>query len=197
MSIFPHEVESERLRFEAASPETIDPLELYEHVNVDAPNIEEVTRYVTWDPYEHPKTSLEWLNRCKEQFEAGESANYIIRPKEGDRAGELAGMAGLSLEWDKQLAGLGTWLRKPFWGRGYSGERAAVMLEIAFDHLDLEMVAVEHDPENENSRRAIEKYVDRFGGKREGRLRNGVVMNGEPRDTVRYTISRDEWLANR
>lgn len=197
MTIFPEELESDRLRYEAATPDTVDPHELYEHVNEDAPNVDEVTEYVTWDPYEHPKIGLDFLKTCQEQFETGEGANYIIRPKAGDRRGELAGMAGLVPDWDKQLATMGTWLRKPFWGNGYSGERATTFLELAFDILDLEMVAVEHDPENERSERAIQKYVDRFGGQREGRLRNAVVMNDEPRDTVRYTISLEEWSSNR
>ncbi len=197
MSIFPETLESDRLRYEAASPDAVDPYELYEYVNADAPNVDEITRYVTWDPYDHPKVALEWLEHCAEQFDEGESANYIIRPTERERAGELAGMAGVHPKWDRQLALMGTWLRKPFWGQGYSGERAATLLELAFETLDLEIVAVEHDPENEQSKRAIEKYVDRFGGQREGRLRNAVVMNGEPRDTIRYTIAKEEWQEHR
>jgi Acetyltransferases, including N-acetylases of ribosomal proteins len=67
------------------------------------------------------------------------------------------------------------------------------MLELAFDRLHLEVVAVSHDPANDNSRRAIERYVDRFGGRKEGHIRNDIIVNGEPRDSVRYSISREEW----
>jgi ribosomal-protein-alanine N-acetyltransferase len=56
-------------------------------------------------------------------------------------------------------------------------------------------VTVSHDPANENSQRAIERYVDRFGGHQEGHIRNDTLMNGEPRDSVRYSISREEWRA--
>ena len=69
------------------------------------------------------------------------------------------------------------------------------MLELAFDRLDLDIVTVSHDPDNENSRRAIERYVERFGGRREGRIRNDVRISGEVRDTVRYSISRAEYRA--
>lgn len=197
MRIFPEVLESDRLRYEVARPDTVDPHELYEHVHRGAPHIDEVTEYVTWEPYDHPKVALDWLERCATLFDDGECANYVIRPTGGDRAGELAGMAGLSIEWDRRLGAMGTWLRKPFWGNGYSGERAATLLELAFDTLDLEVVAVEVDPDNERSRRAIEKYVDRFGGREEGRLRNHVVIRGEPRDALRYSIAADEWRANR
>lgn len=195
MTLFPAEMESDRLRYERLHPETLDPFELYEHAREDAPHIDEITRHVSWDPYGHPKEAADWIVRCGEQFDAGESATYIIRPAEGERAGELAGLCGLHPDWDRRLASLGVWLRKPFWGRGYSGERAARLLELAFDRLDLELVSVSHDPDNSNSRRAIERYVERFGGRRAGRVRNDVIVNGEVSDAVRYSISREEWQA--
>ena len=193
MALFPVEMESERVRYERLDPDTLDAFELYEHVRAGAPHIDEVTRYVTWDPYRHPKEAVDWIEECAESFEAGERATYVLRPTEGDRAGEFAGLCGLTPDWDTQRAVLGTWLRKPFWGRGYSGERAARLLELAFERLDLELVTVSHDPANENSRRAIQRYVERFGGREEGRIRNDIVIDGEPRDSIRYSISRREW----
>ncbi|MFT4884949.1 MAG: ribosomal-protein-alanine N-acetyltransferase, partial [Natronomonas sp.] len=83
--------------------------------------------------------------------------------------------------------------RKPFWGRGYSGERARTLVALAFDVLDLEVVGVTHDPDNEKSQRAIEKYVDALGGRKEGLIRNDIVIDGEPRDSVRYSITAEEW----
>ncbi|MEF8937851.1 MAG: GNAT family protein, partial [Halovenus sp.] len=180
------ELESERLRYEALRPESFDPYELYEHVRTDAPAIDEITEYVTWDPYEQPQEAFEWVDRCGKNFEDDAKATYVLRPKTGDRAGEFAGVAGLDPEGHRQRATLGTWLRKPFWGKGYSGERAGRLLELAFEQLDLAVVAVTHDPENENSRRAIESYVERFGGRKEGRIRNDMVVDGEPLDSILY-----------
>ena len=197
MSPFPTEMESERLRYERLHPDDIDPFELYEHVREGAPAIEEITEYVTWDPYSNPKEAFDWVESCGRNFEKGETATYVIRPKSGERAGELAGIASLDPDWDRKRGTLGTWFRKPFWGRGYSGERAGRFLAFAFDRLDLEIVTVTHDPDNENSRRAIERYVERFGGRKAGRVRNDIVIDGEPRDSVYYSISRDEWHASR
>ena len=99
------------------------------------------------------------------------------------------------IDWDRRTAILGVWLRKPFWGRGYSGERAAALMEIAFERLHLELVAVTHDAGNEKSRRAIEQYVERFGGRHDGLIRNAEVDgDGTPVDQHRYSISREEYL---
>ena len=187
-------MESERLRYERLHPDDVDPYELYDHAKAGAPAIDEITRWVTWEPYGTPKEAADWIDRCGVAFDDGEDATYVLRPTEGDRAGEFAGLAGLHPDWDRRIATLGVWLRKPFWGRGYSGERAARMLELAFERLDLEVVTVSHDPENDNSRAAIQRYVDRFGGREEGRIRNDLVINGEPRDSVRYSIAREEYL---
>jgi ribosomal-protein-alanine N-acetyltransferase len=116
---------------------------------------------------------------------------------ESDRAGEFAGLASLEPDWERGVGTLGTWLRKSYWGEGYSGERAARMLELAFETLELDVVAVTHAPDNEKSRRAIERYVERFGGRKEGRIRNDLVIDDEPRDSVRSSVSREEWAENR
>jgi RimJ/RimL family protein N-acetyltransferase len=195
MALFPATMESERLRFERIHPADVDLFEVYGVAGHHVDRIEETTRYMTWDPHQTPKESAEFVEHCGEQFDAGEAAQYLVRPKDGeDGSGELAGTTGLTVDWDRQLATLGIWLRPEFWGRGYSGERAGRLLELAFERLDLAYVAVTHATENEKSQRAVERYVDRFGGQREGTIRNGcVTQNGEPYDSVRYSISNQEW----
>ena len=192
--MFPETIETDRLRLEATAPESVDLDECYRICSSD-PGIDEVTEYVTWDSHETKKETLEFLERGRERFDEGEAATYVIRPRgDEDSAGEIAGFGGFDVEWDRRTANLGVWLRKRFWGRGYSGERAAALAEVAFDDLDLDVVAVSHHPDNEASRRAIEKYVDRLSGRREGRLRNALEFaDGSVHDEVRYTISQLEW----
>ncbi|HKL28167.1 MAG TPA: GNAT family protein [Natrialbaceae archaeon] len=196
--LFPETIETERLRLERLDRST-SVLEQYDYVNVEAPNVDEITEYMTWSPHETPNETREFLEGVTEGWENGERAEYAVLPREGEpRAGEYAGSAGIGIDWDRRTATLGMWLRKPFWGRGYSGERAAALMHLAFDRLDLEMVAVTHQVGNEKSRRAIEKYVDRFGGRREGRFRNFEPhLDGGAVDSVRYTVSREEWTTNR
>ncbi|GAB6880310.1 hypothetical protein JCM17823_25840 [Halorubrum gandharaense] len=194
--MFPETIETERLRLEPAWLERVDLDEFYRICSSD-PDIEEVTEYVTWDPHETKKETLEFLEKGREKWEDHENAGYLVYPRDGeDGAGEIAGGAGLHLDWEKHTAVLGCWFRKRFWGRGYSGERAGALCEVAFEELDLDLVAVSHIDGNEKSKRAIEKYVDRLGGRREGLLRNHVVdLDGEVHDAVRYSITEDEWRA--
>jgi RimJ/RimL family protein N-acetyltransferase len=193
--LFPNRIETDRLTLEALSPETVDPLTYFEHASGES--AEMVTAHLPWDPHEHPKKSLDTLREAEQAREAGDRAQYVIRPKESeDGAGEFAGTTGIYPKWDRQTATFGVWLRPQFWGRGYSGERAAAMLELSFDRLDLELVAVSHMDGNQKSRRAVEKYVERFGGQHEGLLRNWQANDdGTVVDMHRYTITRDQYEA--
>jgi RimJ/RimL family protein N-acetyltransferase len=193
--MFPERLETERLELERLHRERVPVLDLYEVCS--APEMDEVTRYVPWERYETPADAKEFLDLVEEQWAKGETATYAVVPKESEEGGgELAGLASLNCEWERRLGSLGTWFRKRYWGRGYSGERAATLLELAFETLDLECVQVTHEADNEKSRRAIERYVERFGGRREGTLRNYVAYrDGTVHDEVRYTITREEYAA--
>ncbi|PSQ04225.1 GNAT family N-acetyltransferase [Halobacteriales archaeon QS_5_68_33] len=193
--LFPDRIETERLVLEPLTTETVDALDLYEHVRVGAPHVDEVTEYLTWDPHETPKETVEFVEAVTEKREAGEGATYLIRPRGGEQgAGEFAGLAGLSVDWEARTATLGTWLRKPLWGRGYSGERAAALIEVAFERLDLEAVVVTVHEGNEKSRTAVSRYVEAHDGRREGLLRNyHADQDGTPVDVYRFTIARAEY----
>ena len=193
---FPRVLTTDRLRLVAADTASVDPFELYEHCREDAPGIERVTRYLTWEPYGTVNEAFEFLDACESDFESGEAAHYAVFVGCEPEAGEFAGMAGLGVEWDRRLGTLGTWFREPFWGRGYSGERARALMRVAFDRLGLEAVAVTCHTENEKSRRAIRKYVDAAGGREEGLLRNHTRYPDGVADSYRFSVTREEWAAN-
>lgn len=195
---FPDRIETERLRLEPAHE--VDLYECYE-VCGRGEDMDEITTYMPWSAHDTPRETAEFLEDQAEQWREGESAGYVVRPRAGeDGAGEIAGCTALHVDWDLRRGTLGLWLRKRFWGRGYSGERAAALMALAFDRLDLEIVAVTHQVGNENSRRAIERYVEAHGGRHEGRLRNfepADVDRGGAVDAHRYTVSAEEFAANR
>lgn len=194
--MFPAVVETDRLRLEGPPSERVDLLELYRVCSSD-PAIDEVTRHVPWSPHATPKETKEFLDEAADSWEAGDGAVYAVRPRDGEAgAGELAGMTGLHPDWDRRTAGMGIWLRKRFWGRGYAGERAGALFYLAFERLDLDAVAVECAVDNDRSRRAVERYVEAHGGRFEGRLRNRLPVGDEVRDARRYSVSREEWAAN-
>jgi ribosomal-protein-alanine N-acetyltransferase len=191
--LFPRTFETERLRFERIHPETLDALDVYPFASTED-GIEDATQYMTWDPHAHPKETLEFVRGVGDANDASDGGTYALYPTDGERgAGEFAGNAGMHPDWGTRTVTLGIWLRKPFWGRGYSGERADAFVELAFDRLDAELVAVVAAHDNDRSRRAIEKYVDRWGGSHEGRFRRLHTQDGGPRDSHRYAITRADY----
>lgn len=189
--LFPEVVETDRLVLHRLSPRNVDLRAFYE-VCAHDDAIDDVTEHLAWDPHPHPQSTREFVAAMDEAWAEGEAATYLLHPKAADT---FAGGCGLTLDWDRRSCELGLWLRRRFWGRGYSGERAAALLALAFDHLDLELVTVTHETGNENSRRAVEKYVDHFGGHEEALVRNAVATDDGPRDVRRYSIAREEYRA--
>ena len=191
--MFPEKLESDRLRFERLSRESTDLHELYEVLGAN-PDADDVFEYLDSDPHRTVRETFEKRENAGDSASGGEWVQYAIRPKPPeDGAGEIAGIAGLYPKWDRRFATLGITLDKRFWGRGYSPERAVVFLELAFERLDLELVAVKYIDGNEKSRRAIEKYVDRFNGQYEGLFRNLLAVNGDVFDCHRYSIHRAQY----
>ncbi len=198
--LFPESIETDRLHLQRLCHGTVDVLEYYRCCSDHEQGIEEVTRYLPWDPHESAKETNEYIDSLEQQWEQGTRAEYVIRPKAGedgaseDGTGPIAGAGGLIVEWETRTGYPAIWLRRQFWGRGYSGERAAAMVELAFERLDLDLVAVPVEDGNERSRRAVEKYVDAHGGQYDGLVRNSAVRpGGRVIDHHRYTITRTQY----
>ncbi|MFP9192954.1 GNAT family N-acetyltransferase [Natrialbaceae archaeon A-CW1-1] len=192
--MFPEHIETERLRFERISHDTVDVFELHE-LYADGDDAEELFEYWDSSPHETVKETYDYVDEAEQIWDDVEGAKYVIRPNEGeDGADVIAGTTGLYPDWKNRSANLGILLEKRFWGRGYSGERADALLSVAFDRLDLELVVAAHIDGNEKSRRAINKYVERYGGQYEGLLRNWIPLTDTVADVHRYAISREEYL---
>jgi len=193
--LFPERIETDRLELSAITTESVDVLEYYRILSGRAGDpMSEITEYLAWDSHEHPNETLTFVESAAQRRRDDRGTEYVIRPKaREDGAGEIAGAAGIGVDWDRRVANFGAWLRKRYWGRGYSGERAAAFVELAFEHLDLELVTVDHEVGNEKSRRAITKYVQAHGGREDGQFRNYHSFEGEGIDAVRYSIGREEY----
>ncbi|WP_439027215.1 GNAT family N-acetyltransferase [Haloarchaeobius sp. DT45] len=194
--LFPERIETERLNLVHESPDSTDVFERYEPMNTENAN-PEAFEHIPIEPFEHPQEAREFLASRTDRWNSGNAGTYVVRPKPGeDGAGEPAGEAELFAIWDRRTAYFTFGLRKPFWGRGYSGERADAFVVLTFDRLDLDVVSVSHTVANEQSRRAIGKYIDRWNGQRDAVLRNGHVIDGDPHDVVQYSITREDYEAS-
>jgi RimJ/RimL family protein N-acetyltransferase len=85
-----------------------------------------------------------------------------------------------------------TLVGRPWWRSAVNTEAKLLLLSHAFDELGYGRVALKTDLANERSQAAIE----RLGAVREGVLRRHMARpDGTWRDTVYYSILRDEWPA--
>lgn len=87
-----------------------------------------------------------------------------------------------------------TWLARPWQRTPANTEAKRLLLAHAFDTLGVERVELKTSARNARSRAAIA----RIGGVEEGTLRHHMINeSGEVRDSVYFSILRDEWPAVR
>ena len=91
---------------------------------------------------------------------------------------------------ERDEAVLGFQVRADYWNRGYATEAARALLRFGFLELGLDRISAGCTPENDASRRVLQKAGLIYMGTQEEFL-------GSPADTPAevYSISREEWLA--
>jgi len=136
-------------------------------------------------PYEDGMAEA-WIGLHQERFEEGKEVVFAINLKE---SGELIGAIGLVLNLSQEIAELGYWVGKPYWGRGYCTEAARAVLHFAFTELRLNRVHAHHLTHNPASGRVMQK----IGMRHEGHLRQHVKKWGEFFDVETYGILRPEF----
>jgi len=83
-----------------------------------------------------------------------------------------------------------TWIGREFQGTGLNKHQKYLMLNYAFEKLQMKRVELKTDTRNLQSQRAMEK----IGAIREGILRSHTIMSdGFRRDTVYFSILVSEW----
>jgi RimJ/RimL family protein N-acetyltransferase len=109
-------------------------------------------------------------------------------------SGAVIGMTSYhDVDPERRALGIGhTVLARPYWRTGVNTESKLILLERAFDMLGAERVFWYTDVRNDRSQRAIA----RLGATREGVLRrHRPRADGSWRDTVVFSMTRDEWPA--
>jgi RimJ/RimL family protein N-acetyltransferase len=108
------------------------------------------------------------------------------------KAQEYSGSTSyLNISNDNERLEIGaTWIGKDFQGTGLNKEQKRLMIGYAFDTLGMRRVELKTDARNLQSQKAMLK----IGATQEGTLRSHTVMeDGFRRDTVYFSILKDEW----
>ena len=135
-------------------------------------------------PYEDGMAET-WIASHPESLKAGTNIVYAMVEKLDDF---LVGAINVDIEQKHRRGEFGYWVGKPFWGRGYCTEAAAVLLGFCFGPLGLHRVHARYLAGNPASGRVMEKIGMRY----EGCLRQHVERNGERHDVMSYGILSSE-----
>ncbi|HVT04231.1 MAG TPA: GNAT family N-acetyltransferase [Thermoanaerobaculia bacterium] len=136
-------------------------------------------------PYEE-RHAREWI-ASQQTDERGQNVTFAIVLKEGS---QLCGSIGVRIDNVNARAEIGFWVGRPFWNRGLCSEAASMLLEYAFNTLDVNRVYAFHFVDNEASGRVMR----RIGMRHEGLLRQHMKKGDEFLDLEAYGILREEFL---
>jgi [ribosomal protein S5]-alanine N-acetyltransferase len=146
-----------------------------------------VLRYWDSPPWVDRTSVARFMAGCRQMAEEGSGVRVAI-----ERASDQAFVGwGTFNSWnpDFRSASLGYCFCEAAWGHGYATEAARVLLQWAFDTLDLNRVQAETDTRNVASARVLEK----LGFVLEGTLREDCIVNDDVSDTWVYGMLRRDW----
>ncbi|MFB6299277.1 MAG: GNAT family N-acetyltransferase [Halobacteriales archaeon] len=191
-TLFPERIETDRLVFERFGHDNVDPFEFYDFVTSDdwqGP----ATEQMPWFRFRRLDEVIEFIDNAEQQWANCETARYLLRLRE---TGDIIGTTAYGPEWETRRAGSGIVLSREYWGNEYGLERASVFIELTFETYDLDAYYSTCAAENDPSRRMIEKYIEKYGGRHEGLLRqHSSRPDGDVTDQHRFTILEHEYEA--
>lgn len=129
------------------------------------------------DVYQHQPPSDVWLTACLRDGDALIGAFQLF-----------------DVDWLNRSAETGAWIYDPAYrGQGYGTEAKHLLLEYAFDCLQLHVLNSYVWEPNTRSAAAVQKQ----GYRPAGRLKWEDVKNGVLRDALQFDVLRDEWVVAR
>lgn len=136
-----------------------------------------------------PDEMAEFVEQLLSECAQGKSLPFAVRDKASGKIVGSTRYLGIDAS-NRRLEIGGTWYAARVQRTGINTECKLLLLTHAFEALDCIAVEFRTDWFNKRSQAAIE----RLGAKQEGVLRNHRIMpDGRIRDTVCYSIIRNEW----
>lgn len=136
-----------------------------------------------------PEDLDRWMSGRLKESENGTQFTFSVIMKE---TGKVIGSSSYGhIDREEKCIEIGwTWLGKEYIGSGINKHMKYLMLQNAFERMEVERLELRTDETNQRSRRAMEK----IGATYDGVLRNHRRTQGDRRrNTVIYSIIREEW----
>jgi len=128
-----------------------------------------------------------WIRSRSAKRRAKKGYAFMVTDK-GTNA--LLGTCGVNeLDLKNSNCGIGYWLAKKYWGKGYATDFLNLLLKFCFDTLDMHAVYAYTADFNERSQGLLKKT----GFKYCGTFREHVIFNGKRVNVPFYDLLKSEW----
>jgi RimJ/RimL family protein N-acetyltransferase len=146
-----------------------------------------------WLPFAHEnysiKESHDWIKATVGTWKKGNQYDFgIFDAKDGTQIG---GCGLNAIDKRNQSANLGYWVRTSRMGQGIAPATTRLLAKWGFDALKLNRIEIVVAVGNERSLRVAVKV----GAKREGVLRNRMILRDKPNDVVMHSLIPDDFKA--
>ena len=145
----------------------------------------EVPKYLLWYPHEDKSFTAQYLRIVDKKYKKNEFYDWAVTFN-----GKMIGTAGFtSFDVLNNSAQIGYVLNKNYWGKGIASEAARAVITFGFEALGLNRIEAKFIPENNSSRRVLEKCGMKF----EGSHHEAIRAKGRYLDIEIYAITRSEY----
>lgn len=163
-SIFSHmpQLRTERLLLRRMM--VSDCYDMYEYARLS-----EVTKYLTWYPHPNVEYTKEYLSHLSHHYQLGDFYDWAVILKGENK---MIGTCGFTrFHFPHDAAEVGYVINPKYRGLGIAPEALSEVLRFGFERLGLHRIEARYIPENEASRRVMEKVGMRFEGILHGSMR--------------------------
>jgi N-acetyltransferase len=154
----------------------------------EAAKPEEIWEF-TYSKVKTPEAAKKMVEVAMQDREKGISYPFVVKELQSDRI--IGSTRFLDIMPSHKSAEIGwTWYNPSVWRTKVNTECKYLLLQHAFEKWNLNRVQIKTDSRNSRSQKAIE----RIGAEKEGILRKDrIIEDGYIRDTVIYSILKEEW----
>ena len=194
---FPDRIETERLTLERVSKEKFSAEEVFEVMS--SQGVEEAFETYPYETPDNLEEAQEYVE--KREYENREDENSMYFVKLDDSEDPFIGLEAIKNK-GEGVAEIGFWISSDYWGNGYSPEASEAMLDLLLDEKDFDKVEVQTRKSNQKAQRAIEKFIEPYGGEKVGEIETTLAEATEYSDSdeeiteVTYEIKREAYQSS-
>jgi len=160
-----------------------DSADMYEYSK-----LEEVTKYLLWDPHVSESYTYKYLSYLQSRYRAGDFYDWAVIWRDNNKMIGTCGFTRFNIE--ANSAEVGYVLNPSYWGLGIAPEAVRAVLNFGFLELGLHRIEAKYMADNIRSRQVMEKV----GMTYEGICRDSIHVKGQYVSVGVCAILRNEYI---